>query len=45
VIVEEGIDYHARYLDEVPEDYDSLLERLQDCVVELQEKQLEFEEL
>lgn len=44
-MTEQGIDFQLKYLEDVPEDYEQLLERLQDCVVELQEKQLEFEEL
>lgn len=44
-MTEEAIDFQLKYLEDVPQDYESLLERLQDCVIELQEKQLEFEEL
>ena len=44
-MTEEAIDFQLKYLENVPEDYEQLLERLQDCVIELQEKQLEFEEL
>lgn len=37
-MTEEGIDYQIKYLEDVPVDYETLLERLQDCVIELQEK-------
>ena len=32
---EEVIDYQTKYLEDLPEDYEPLLERLQDCVIEL----------
>ena len=34
----EEVDYAQKYLEEVPEDYELLLERLQECVYELQDK-------
>lgn len=45
IMTEPGVDFQQKYLEDVPQDYESLLERLQDVVIELQEKQLEFEEL
>jgi hypothetical protein len=34
-MTEEAIDFQLKYLEDVPQDYESLLERLQDCVIEL----------
>ena len=34
-MTEEAIDFQLKYLENLPEDYESLLERLQDCVIEL----------
>ena len=34
-MTEPAIDYQVKYLEDVPTDYDELLERLQDCVIEL----------
>jgi hypothetical protein len=37
-MTEPGVDFQQKYLEDVPQDYESLLERLQDVVIELQEK-------